>query len=63
MKNGPITAGYTVMADFPSYKSGVYQYTTGKFMGDHCIKVVGWGVDNGTPYWLIANSWNEEWGE
>ena len=21
------------------------------------------GTENGTPYWLVANSWNEEWGD
>lgn len=25
--------------------------------------MVGWGVDNGTPYWLVANSWNTDWAE
>lgn len=23
---------------------------------------MGWGTENGTPYWLIANSWNDQWG-
>jgi cathepsin B len=23
---------------------------------------MGWGVENGTPYWLVANSWNQDWG-
>lgn len=21
------------------------------------------GVDSGTAYWLVANSWNEDWGD
>jgi len=25
--------------------------------------LVGWGVDNGTPYWTCVNSWNVYWGE
>jgi len=25
--------------------------------------MLGWGTDNGTPYWLIANSWNPSWGD
>lgn len=25
--------------------------------------MIGWGVDNGTPYWLVVNSWNTDWGD
>jgi len=25
--------------------------------------MVGWGVENGTKYWLIENSWNKTWGD
>ncbi|KAG7263947.1 hypothetical protein CRUP_007014, partial [Coryphaenoides rupestris] len=25
--------------------------------------VLGWGEENGTPYWLVANSWNTDWGD
>lgn len=42
---------------------GVYSYVTGDVMGGHAVKIIGWGVDDGTPYWLVANQWNENWGE
>lgn len=63
MKNGPVQTAFTVYADFMSYKSGVYQHKTGEQLGGHAVKMVGWGVDNGVPYWLIANSWNTDWAE
>jgi len=63
MKNGPIEGAFTVYADFPSYKSGVYQHNAGEELGGHAIRILGWGVDDGTPYWLVANSWNEDWGD
>lgn len=31
-------------------------------LGGHAIRIIGWGVENGIPYWLIANSWNSDWG-
>ena len=30
---------------------GVYRYTSGKYLGRHCVKVFGWGVENNVPYW------------
>jgi cathepsin B len=63
MTNGPVEGAFTVYADFPSYKSGVYQHTAGDELGGHAIKILGWGVDDGTKYWLVANSWNEDWGD
>ncbi|EDV23587.1 Cathepsin B [Trichoplax sp. H2] len=63
MMNGPVEAAFTVYADFPSYKSGVYQHTTGGPLGGHAVKILGWGTENNTPYWLIANSWNPTWGD
>lgn len=63
MTNGPVEAAFTVYADFESYTSGVYQHKTGSQLGGHAVKILGWGVEDETPYWLVANSWNEDWGE
>jgi cathepsin B len=62
-KNGPVEAAFTVYADFLPYKSGVYQHKTGGVLGGHAVKILGWGVEDSTPYWLVANSWNEDWGD
>lgn len=29
----------------------------------HVVKILGWGIENGVPYWLAANSWNTDWGD
>lgn len=62
LANGPIVSAFTVYEDFYNYVSGVYQHKTGREVGGHAVKVVGWGVEDSTPYWLVANSWNASWG-
>lgn len=62
-KNGPVEAAFTVYSDLLQYKSGVYKHVEGDALGGHAIKMLGWGVQNGTKYWLIANSWNADWGD
>jgi len=61
--HGPAEAGFSVYQDFMSYKSGVYQHKSGGLLGGHAVKIVGWGVEGSTPYWIVANSWTTGWGE
>jgi len=61
--NGPVEADFTVYEDFLSYKTGVYQHTTGSELGGHAVRILGWGTEDNTPFWLIANSWNADWGD
>jgi cathepsin B len=63
MNHGPVEGSFEVYEDFLTYKSGVYQHVSGQYLGGHAIKVLGWGVENNKPYWLVANSWNTEWGD
>ena len=58
MTNGPVQVAFDVYSDFLSYKSGVYQHLTGDMLGGHAVKMIGWGIENGTKYWLCVNSWN-----
>jgi len=62
--NGPVEACFEVYEDFLTYKSGVYSHSSGQFLGGHCVKIVGWGVDTSSnvPYWIVANSWTPTWG-
>ena len=63
LQHGSVGADFTVYADFPSYKSGVYQRHSDQAFGGHAIKLIGWGEEAGVPYWLGVNSWNTEWGD
>jgi len=62
MKNGPVVTYFTVYEDFNSYKSGVYQHVMGIKLGLHAVRILGWGKEEETPYWLVANSWGQNWG-
>jgi cathepsin B len=32
-------------------------------LGGHAVRLLGYGTENNVDYWLIANSWNETWGD
>jgi len=63
LANGPIVAAFDVYEDFYKYKGGIYQYTGGELVGGHAVRIVGYGVEKGVPYWTVANSWDYYWGE
>ncbi|XP_074594643.1 cathepsin B-like [Brevipalpus obovatus] len=63
LTNGPVEADFSVYDDFLSYKSGVYIQTSQQLLGGHAIRILGWGTENGVDYWLVANSWNSDWGD
>lgn len=58
MQNGPIACGVDAnpLHDF----TGTWEIITdpGQTI-NHIVSVVGWGVDNGTKYWILRNSWGE----
>jgi len=61
---GPLDASFMVYEDFYNYAAGqVYEHKTGKFVGGHSVKLVGWGTQNTTDYWLVQNSWGGSWGD
>ncbi|KAK0405193.1 hypothetical protein QR680_017846 [Steinernema hermaphroditum] len=62
-KNGPLEVAFEVYEDFLNYAGGVYVHQAGKLGGGHAVKLIGWGEENSVPYWLVANSWNTDWGE
>lgn len=58
---GPFIATMLVYNDFASYRSGVYSYTTGSYLGAHAVLVVGF--DDEQRALIVKNSWGSGWGE
>ncbi|XP_061433200.1 dipeptidyl peptidase 1-like [Lethenteron reissneri] len=69
--HGPIVVGLQVYDDLLHYRGGVYHHTGLRDSfnpfeeTNHAVAVVGYGVEPGTGerYWVVKNSWGEEWGE
>ncbi|UYV64704.1 CTSC [Cordylochernes scorpioides] len=69
VKNGPFSVSFMVYGDFQNYNGGIYEHTGLGFnpfaISNHAVVVVGYGMDkhSGKKYWIVKNSWGEDWGE
>ncbi|KAK8401603.1 hypothetical protein O3P69_001024 [Scylla paramamosain] len=71
VETGPISVSFMVYDDFHNYDGGIYHYTglRNEFnpfeITNHVVLVVGYGADEdtGEKYWIVKNSWGNQWGE
>lgn len=60
---GPIACGIYVTPKFELYSGGIYSEWTLTDLPNHELSLVGWGVEDGTEFWIGRNSWGNYWGE
>lgn len=62
---GPIAVYIDATDAFVYYKSGIfYDPSCSSDTLNHAVLAVGYGTDpKGGDYWLIKNSWSEQWGD
>jgi len=63
--SGPVTTWMKTFEDFSVYKGGIYQCknTGNEEFNQQAVILYGWGIENGTNFWLARNSWGTQWGE
>jgi len=66
---GVIEVAIQTTDNFIDYTNGIFSDTQTECPDgantetDHAVALVGWGVENDELYWILRNSWSENWGE
>jgi len=62
---GPVSISIDAShSSFQLYTGGIYDETACSSVSlDHAVGCVGFGKEGGQNYWIVRNSWGEDWGE
>ncbi|ACO53509.1 cathepsin [Euproctis pseudoconspersa nucleopolyhedrovirus] len=58
---GPLPMAIDASSIFNYYR-GVINYCGNNGL-NHAVLLVGYGVENGVPFWTFKNTWGDDWGE
>jgi parallel beta-helix repeat protein len=61
INNGPVPTYFHVYEDFIYHKDGIYRHRWGVSRGPHYVTIVGYNDNPG--YWIVKNSWGENYQE
>ncbi|XP_061376951.1 uncharacterized protein LOC133318764 [Danaus plexippus] len=60
---GPLSIGIT-SSPLASYNGGILiEECHRSYLINHAVLLVGYGKENGVKYWIVKNSWGQNWGE
>lgn len=61
---GPVSICVNAGNGWQLYVGGIYKrHCSGAARKlDHCVQLVGYDMTGDTPYWIVRNSWNTDWG-
>lgn len=65
LKTGPLAIALNANK-LQWYTGGIMDYTSSQCNPaglNHAVVLVGYGVEDGVDYWIVRNSWGEDWGE
>lgn len=61
-ESGPVAVSVSA-SPWAIYEQGIFNGCEKDAVIDHAVTAIGYGEENGVKYWLIQNSWGDDWGE
>eukprot|EP00929_Paragymnodinium_shiwhaense_P082714 TRINITY_DN4372_c0_g2_i1.p1 TRINITY_DN4372_c0_g2~~TRINITY_DN4372_c0_g2_i1.p1 ORF type:complete len:389 (-),score=110.65 TRINITY_DN4372_c0_g2_i1:279-1445(-) len=61
-EEGPVAVSVSAQP-WSIYEKGIFNGCDKDAVVDHAVTAIGYGEEKGTKYWLIQNSWGNDWGE